>query len=355
MSTLSLTASAPEQERVLIIYTGGTIGMQASSKGLTTGGDIEARIARTLYTLPIKERQQLPPHDVLSYPTLIDSSAATPMSWQQLATDIHTRLNRYAGFVILHGTDTLSWTASSLAYQLQGLDRPVILTGAMQPLDVANSDGLENIVGALRFATQPDLQEVAVYFAGRLLRGVRSTKQHTEAADAFTTPNYPLLGARVDDDFVYYTARGLAYQQRGAPRFELPDYAPLANGEVARIVCWPGMAAWQLESWLSDARVKGALLQLWGAGNLGENPALLEVLASASGEGKLLVATSQCPSGSIHLGAYSAGHGVFEAGVMSGADMTAEAAYTKLVHLLAQPLSDKQRRALFVTPLIGER
>ena len=169
------------------------------------------------------------------------------------------------------------------------------------------------------------------------------------------TPNYPLLGSRVGDDFVYYTARGLAYQQQGAPRFELPYYASLGNGEVVRITCWPGMAAWQLESWLGDPRVKGALLQLWGAGNLGENPDVLEVLASASGEGKLLAATSQCPSGSIHLGAYSAGHGVFEAGVMSGADMTAEAAYTKLVHLLAQPLSDKQRRTLFVTSLIGER
>ncbi|NOG32085.1 asparaginase [Halomonas sp. TBZ9] len=355
MSTLSLTACDPEQQRVLIIYTGGTIGMQASSAGLTTRGDIATRIAQALSTLSIKERQQLPEYDVLSYSTLIDSSAATPLNWQQLAADIHANLNRYAGFIILHGTDTLSWTASSLAYQLQGLDRPVILTGAMQPLDVANSDALENIVGALRFATQPDLQEVTVYFAGRLLRGVRSTKQHTEAADAFITPNYPQLGARVGDDCVYYKARGLAYQQQGAPRFELPDYAPLANGEVARITCWPGMAAWQLESWLADSRVKGALIQLWGAGNLGDSPALLEVLASASGEGKLLAATSQCPSGSIHLGAYAAGHGVFEAGVLSGTDMTAEAAYTKLVHLLAQPLSDKQRRTLFVTSLIGER
>ena len=355
MSTLSLTSCGPEKERVLVIYTGGTIGMHASSKGLTISGDMESRIAQALSTLPIKERQQLPEYDVLSYTTLIDSSASTALNWQQLAADIHTHLNRYAGFVVLHGTDTLSWTASSLAYQLQGLDRPIVLTGAMQPLDVANSDGLENIVGALRFATQSDLQEVTVYFADRLLRGVRSTKQHTEAADAFITPNYPLLGSRVGDDFVYYTARGLAYQQQGAPRFELPDYASLANGEVVRITCWPGMAAWQLESWLGDPRVKGALLQLWGAGNLGENPDVLEVLASASGEGKLLAATSQCPSGSIHLGAYSAGHGVFEAGVMSGADMTAEAAYTKLVHLLAQPLSDKQRRTLFVTSLIGER
>ena len=355
MSTLSLTANAPDLERVLIIYTGGTIGMQASSTGLASSGGIDEKVEKALATLHIKERQQLPAYDVLSYSTPIDSSAATPMNWQQLAADIHNNLNRYAGFVVLHGTDTLSWTASSLAYQLQGLDRPVILTGAMQPLDVANSDGQGNIVGSLRFALQADLQEVAIFFAGRLLRGVRSTKRHTEADDAFITPNYPLLGSRVGDDFVYYTTRGLAYQQQGAPRFELPDYAPLANGDVVRITCWPGMAAWQLESWLGDARVKGALLQLWGSGNLGENPAILEVLASASGQGKLLAATSQCPAGSIHLGAYATGHGVFEAGVLSGADMTAEAAYTKLVHLLGQPISNEQRRTLFVTSLVGER
>ena len=355
MSPLSLKTYAPHQERVLIIYTGGTIGMQASSIGLTTSGDMEARIGRALATLPIKERQALPPYDLLSYSTLIDSSAATPLNWQQLAADIQAKVNNYLGIVVLHGTDTLSWTAASLAYQLQGLDRPVVVTGAMQPLESANSDGLDNIVGALRFASRPDLQEVTVYFGGHLFRGVRSTKQHTQNTDAFISPNYPPLGARVGNDFIYYTARGLTYQQQGAPRFELPDYSPLSSGEVPRIICWPGMAAWQLESWLGDPRVKGALIQLWGAGNLGETPGLLEILARASGEGKLLVATSQCPAGSIHLGAYAASNGVFDAGVLPGADMTAEAAYTKLIHLLAQPLTEQQRRSLFVTSLAGER
>lgn len=355
MSTLSLTSCAPTRERVLIIYTGGTIGMQASPQGLVSGDNIEKRVAQSLATLPINERQHLPAYDVISYVELIDSSAVTPRHWQQLAADIHDNINDYAGIVVLHGTDTMSWTAASLAYQLQGLDRPVILTGAMQPLEVANSDALENIVGALRFATQADLQEVALYFAGQLLRGIRSSKQHTEAADAFFSPNYPLLGERVGDDFVYYARRGLAYQQQGAPRFELADYSALTNGEVVRVVLWPGIAAWQLDAWLDDTRVKGALLQLWGSGNIGDDDGVLEVLARASGEGKLIAATSQCSIGHIHLGAYAAGHGLSEAGVLSGDDMTAEAAYCKLVHLLAQPLTDKQRRQRFMTSLAGER
>jgi L-asparaginase len=356
MSTSSpLAACAPSEERILIIYTGGTIGMEVSPKGLLPSGHFDQRLDQALAQLPLPERQRLPVFDLISYPTLIDSSAATPATWQYIAADIDARISDYRGFIILHGTDTLSWTAASLAYQLQGLDRPVVLTGAMQPLEVANSDALENIQGALHFAAQAALQEVVIYFAGQLLRGTRAAKQHTEAVDAFSSPNYPLLGERVEEDFVYYPSRGLSYQQRGAPRFELPDYTPFAQGEVIRVALWPGIAAWQLAAWLNDARVRGALLELWGAGNIANDPDIVAVIATATGEGKLVAAISQAPQGSVHLGAYAAGHDLVEAGVLSGDGMTPEAAYTKLVHLLAQPLTDTARRERFVTPLVGER
>ncbi|MDP3533969.1 asparaginase [Halomonas sp. M1] len=356
MSTTSpLTSSAPTKERLLVIYTGGTIGMLQQANGLTPGGNFRERLHQALSHLPLAQRQNLPAYDVISYSSLIDSSAATPLNWQQLARDIADNVNAYRGFVIIHGTDTLSWTAASLAYQLQGIDRPVVLTGAMQPLEAPNSDALDNLYGAFRFAVQPALQEVAIYFANRLLRGVRSIKQHSNAVDAFSSPNYPLIGERVGDDFIHYPSRGLACQQRGAPRFELADYLPVAQGEVARVVLWPGISAWQLESILGDSRIKGALLQLWGAGNIPSNPDLLALIAKASGEGKLIAAISQCPQGSIHLGAYAAGDGLADAGVLSGDDMTPEAAYTKLVHLLAQPLSFEDQRRRFLTPLVGER
>lgn len=329
--------------------------MRQQPNGLSPSGDFEERLHRAFRTLPVDQQQTLPAYDLISYTPLIDSSAATPLHWQQLAQDIADQMAHYRGFVIIHGTDTLSWTASSLAYQLQGIDRPVVLTGAMHPLEAPNSDALNNVYGALRFAAQPALQEVAIYFANHLLRGVRAIKQHCEAVDAFSTPNYPLIGERVSNDFIHYPSRSLAHQQRGAPRFELATYQSLNQGEVVRISLWPGISPWQLETLLADERVKGALIQLWGAGNIPNDPALLHVLATAYGEGKLIAGISQCPQGSIHLNAYAASDGLADAGVLPGGNMTPEAAYTKLVHLIAQPISLEDKRHQFLASLVGER
>ncbi len=186
-----LTETTCSHERILIIYTGGTIGMQPTATGLMPAGNFADRLHNALQQLPIPQQQALPAYDIISHDPLIDSSAATPATWQTLAGDIAERFATYRGFVILHGTDTLSWSASSLAYQLQGLDKAVVLTGAMQPLEAANSDALDNICGALQFAAMSELQEVAIYFAGRLMRGVRAVKQHCEAMTAFASPNYP--------------------------------------------------------------------------------------------------------------------------------------------------------------------
>ncbi|BBI74106.2 hypothetical protein HAALTHF_35470n [Vreelandella aquamarina] len=134
MSQAPLLADAQSsQERLLVIYTGGTIGMQPQANGLSPAGDFPKRLASALSQLPLRDQQMLPAYDVISYSPLIDSSAATPITWQQLAADIAERFTEHRGFVVIHGTDTLSWTAASLAYQLQGLDRPVVLTGAMAP------------------------------------------------------------------------------------------------------------------------------------------------------------------------------------------------------------------------------
>ncbi len=340
---------------LLVIYTGGTLGMVESGSGLVPGGDIEARLARALGALSAERRAALPEFEVLAFPDPIDSSAATPREWQRLAAEIAERHRDHPGVVVLHGTDTLAWTASSLAYQLQGVDRPVVVTGAMQPLEADGSDATDNLELALRFAVDPALQEVAIAFGGKLLRGVRARKWLSRDADAFASPNYPLLGERIGMDPILYPEQGLARQQRGAPRFELPDYGPLAEGGVARIVLWPGITARQVAAWLHDPALKGALLEVWGGGNVPEDPELLGVLAEASGQGKLLVAISQCPHGGIDIGHYAAGQGLHTAGVLSADDMTPEAALTKLVHLLAQPLADDERRQRFLARLVGER
>ncbi|WP_069383607.1 asparaginase [Halomonas caseinilytica] len=340
---------------LLVIYTGGTLGMVDSPQGLVPGRDFEDRLRRALATLSPERRAALPDFQMRETSRPIDSSAATPADWRDLATLVADHYQAHDGVVILHGTDTLAWTASSLAYQLQGIDRPVILTGAMAPLEHSGSDALTNIEAAMRFATDARLQEVALCFSGRLLRGVRSRKWQTRHTDAFISPNYPLLGEFVGNDAVLFPGRSLERHQRGAPRFELPDVTGLTEGGVPRLVLWPGIAAWQLEAWLLDDRVRGALLEVWGGGNLPEDPAILGVLARASGEGKLLAAISQCPHGGISIGAYAAGRGLVDAGVLSGDDMTPEATVTKLVHLLAQPLDDDERRRRFLTPLVGER
>ncbi|SEK30892.1 asparaginase [Halomonas daqiaonensis] len=340
---------------VLVIYTGGTLGMVESSRGLVPGRNIEERLRRALADLPPGRQASLPTFEVLETDRPIDSSNATPDDWQRLALLVARHYRQHAGIVILHGTDTLAWTASSLAFQLLGLDRPVILTGAMRPLEAEDSDAVANVEDALRFAVIPRLQEVAICFAGRLLRGCRSRKWQTREANAFTSPNQPLLGERVDEDIVLYPGRGLADHQRGAPRFELADYSAMPPGSVIRLALWPGMQAWQLEAWLRDDRVNGAMLEVWGGGNLPNDPALVGALARASGEGKLLAALSQCPYGPVTFGSYAAGQGLNDAGVLSADDMTPEATFTKLAHLLALPLTESDRRRRFLTPLAGER
>ncbi|NIC06088.1 asparaginase [Billgrantia bachuensis] len=350
-----MNESSSADRPVLVLYTGGTLGMVPSAEGLAPGGDIESRLRQALAGLPPSRQARLPRFTVQSVNDPIDSSAASPRDWQRLGAIIAAQVGEHAGVVVLHGTDTLSWTASSLAFQLQGLDRPVVVTGAMHPLEAEGSDALDNIELALRYAAKPELQEVVVAFAGRLLRGVRTRKIHSEADDAFVSLNYAVLGERIDDDVILYPGRGLETQQRGAPRFELPDYSILADGGVVRLVLWPGIQAWQLDAWLSDSRVRGALLEVWGGGNVPPDPELIGVLAKASGEGKLLAAISQCPVGGITPGHYAAGQGLLQAGVLSGDAMTSEAAMTKLVHLLAQPLDEQERRRRFLTPLVGER
>lgn len=340
---------------LLVIYSGGTLGMVPSDKGLIPGRDFEARLRAALGKLPPACQASLPYFEMLEYPDPIDSSAATPADWQRLANDIAERYAEHSGFVVLHGTDTLAWSAASLAYQLQGIDKAVVVSGAQLPLEAEDSDALGNVEAALRFAAQPALKEVAVCFAGKLMRGTRTRKWDTHAFDGFASPNYPLLGEMVDGSPVLYPSRGLQAQQRGLPRFELVDYAALGDSPVVRITLWPGMSARLLKAWLLDTDVHGALLETWGSGNIPEDPMILGVLAQASGEGKLLAAISQCPHGAVSIGTYAAGCGLIDAGVIEGDAMTPEAAVTKLVHLLAQPIDEADKRRRFLTSLVGER
>lgn len=335
---------------VLVIYTGGTIGMRESDRGLVAAGDFESRMATALSTLPPDRQRELPRYVLWETTRPIDSSSATPADWRALTRMIAERYREFAGFVVLHGTDTLAWCAASLAFQLQGLSKPVIVTGAQKPLGASDSDALDNLEASLRFATQTGLREVCVSFGGRLMRGCRARKWYTESALGFETPNWPLLGEMVDHAPVLYPGR--CWQGQGAPRFELGTH-PLP--EIVRLPLWPGIRAQDVARWLDDDQIRGVVIECWGSGNLPEDAALLGVLARACAAGKTMVAISQCPVGGIHPGTYATGQTLTEIGIMSGDDMTPEAAHSKLAHLLAQDLSPAEFRHRFLTPLVGER
>ncbi|WP_148253904.1 asparaginase [Aidingimonas lacisalsi] len=341
-------------DKVLIIYSGGTIGMIAGDHGLEPSRGFEAQLCAALEHLAAERLDTLPAFDMTETHAPIDSSAANPADWQMLAGMVAAYHADYAGIVILHGTDTLAWTASSLSYQLSGIDLPIILTGAMTPLAHQGSDALENVEAALRFAACRQLREVAICFAGKLMRGSRTRKCHTTAHDAFDSPNFSVIGDIVDYQPRLTSAACQMTRQR-SPDFELANYRGMHPSSVIRVVLWPGFDAALLRQWLTNDHVRGVLLEIWGGGNMPDDPQLTDVLANASQAGVLIAAISQCPQGEISMGTYAASQGLTTADVLSGGDMTPEAAMTKLFHLLAQPIGDKERRRLFLTSLVGER
>lgn len=337
---------------VLILYTGGTIGMQSGPQGLAPGAHFEQRLADTLARFPSRVRDALPAYHMICYSRLLDSSAVTPAHWQAMAEDIVRHRHQYRGFVVLHGTDTMAWTASSLAFQLAGLGKPVVLTGAMRPLESTASDAPANVLGALMAAGCAELDEVVIHFAGCLYRAVCTTKVHCHALEAFQSPDTPILG---NSDANGCRLQKSALRQVEPPHFTaLHDYSALCHGEVVRLALWPGIQAWQLDAWLNAPTVRGAVIELWGAGNLGDTSALLEVLAQASATGKLLAGVRQTWAGQVQLGAYAAGHGLNEAGILCAGAMTVEAAYTKLVDCLARDGSRDWQAQRFMTDLVGE-
>ncbi|GED42186.1 asparaginase [Cobetia marina] len=340
------------ETHILVLYTGGTLGMVQSEQGLVPAGDFDARLRAALEDLPPSRRGRLPAFTLREFPQLIDSSSATPADWQQIAGEIADAYDSFDGFVVLQGTDTLAWTASSLAFQLKGTARPVIVSGAQLPLEADGSDALANVELALTAAAQPTLNEVVVAFGGQLLRGVCTRKWYTQDHRGFTTPNAPLLGEWVDDRVVVYPGRLMDDQ---GPAFELPDYACLGQDAVIRLPLYPGISAESVRVQLLRSEVKGAVLELWGSGNLPADAELLGVLADARGEGKLLAGISQCPHGPVSIGHYAAGAGLATIGILSGDDMTLEAAFTKLLHLVALNQDEDWQRERFLMPWVGER
>lgn len=329
--------------RILVLHTGGTIGMERGTDGYRPMPGFGALLRHRLADVP-----GLPEFELMALAQPIDSANLQPAQWTAIATELVTRWDDYRGFVVLHGTDTMAWTASALSFMLRGADRPVILTGAQIPLVEPRSDALANLESALLLAATLTCGEVGVFFGRQLLRGNRSTKRSSTALDAFASPNAAALaeveiGLRVDHGRLL---------REGMRDFRLPGFDARA---VAVLTVHPGLSAGQIDGLTSDPALRGLVLCSYGAGNLPDaTPGLLDALSRAVARGVVVVNRSQCAHGTVLQGAYATGSALNRIGVVPAGDMTLEAAFTKLHVLLATLADPTEVRRQFATIWCGE-
>ncbi len=343
--------------RVLVLYTGGTIGMTQGPRGWVPAPGLlvrELRRSRAFHvegepdlTLPTDIDGLVVRYTVREYPSLLDSANMGPADWVGIANDIAAHDAETDAFVVLHGTDTMAYTASALSFMLEGLSKPVIFTGSQIPFMRVRNDATANLLGALTLASRADIPEVGLYFRDSLLRGNRATKVDASGLDAFASGNLRPL-ARVGVDVT--VDRDLVRPPGAGPVRVVPITQPL----VACFRWFPGLTPHTLDAML-QAPLQGVVLQTFGAGNAPDNqPELLRVLRKATDSGLVLTHVTQCLRGTVRDD-YAGGRALAEAGVVGGLDMTAEAALTKLMWLLSQPhLTRADVRRLFATDLRGE-
>lgn len=333
------------QKNILIIYTGGTIGMQMSERGYipVSGFDqvIRSRLAHS-------HHMALPEFDVLELTPLIDSANLAPNNWSKIAELINQNYQDYDGFIVLHGTDTMAYSASMLSFMLQGLTKPVIFTGSQIPLAEIRNDALDNLITALVLAAFHPISEVCVYFSGRLLRGNRSSKVKATGLDAFDSPNFPWLG----QVGLHIELHPQLFLSTSEPHFILPQFS---TGAVAILPIYPGMNDQVISATLNTDGLKAVILRSYGVGNLPDNnKALLFTLRQAAKKGIAIINISQCLQANIYQGQYACSDVLNEIGVISGRDMTIEAAFCKLHFLIASKQSAKQIQQRFTQSLAGE-
>ncbi len=330
--------------RVLVLHTGGTIGMAAAADGLRPMAGFGAVLEQHLAA----QAAALPALDIVELDQLIDSANLRPAHWRTIAEALLARWERHDGFVVLHGTDTMAWTASALSFMLRGTDKPVILTGAQIPLLAPRSDAPANLHGALALATGTPVREVGVYFHHRLLRGNRSSKLKSTAFDAFDSPNYPPL-AELGIELALHRERLLPAAARD---FIVPAFDADA---VAVLTMHPGLSSHVAAAVADTPALRGLVLRSYGAGNVADaEPALMAALARAVARGVVVVNVTQCTYGGVRQGAYATGAALSRIGVVAAGDMTLEAAFAKLHVLLARHADPATVRAQFAQPLCGE-
>ena len=339
-----MTGSTGKDKRVLIIHTGGTIGMKKTENGYTPAPGF---LKEALAALDDMRRPEFPSWELYETSPLLDSSNMSVEEWNSIAALIYESYSEYDGFVILHGTDTMAYTASALSFILDGLNKPVVLTGSQIPLSEMRSDARENLITSVIIAAEGVVREVSLCFNGRLLRGNRAMKVSADGFAAFDSPNYPHL-AEVGIT-VRYNEGALARPQ---PPSEL-TLRPFSNIPIGVLKIFPGMQFGLFEEIMTE-RLSGIVLETFGAGNIPGGTNLLPIIERAFKAGAVITVCSQCPGGTVVLGAYETSNGLKGAGAVSGMDMTTEAAVAKLYYLFSFGKSKEEIKLLMEKNLRGE-
>lgn len=335
---------------ILIIYTGGTIGMFEDPK---TGALCNFDFTHLVSYIP--ELQHFGYRiDSYAFQPPIDSSDMTPEHWKKLVRVIASNYERYDGFVVLHGTDTMAYTASALSFMLENLHKPVILTGSQLPVGALRTDGKENLLTAVEIAAaktadgQAAVPEVSIFFENRLMRGNRTTKINAEGFNAFRSFNYPSLA---------HTGIHIRYEQqyvlRIAPEKPFTPHYSLDN-HLAILTLFPGISQETVEAVLHAPHLKAVVLKTFGSGNAPQQPWFTDLLRQAQEGGIVVVNITQCDQGSVEMGRYATGLQLLQCGVVNGYDSTIECIVTKLMFLLGKGLEGNALRQHIEEPIAGE-
>jgi L-asparaginase len=344
---LNTAAKNDIEASILIIYTGGTLGMAYNH----SGDLIPFNFGQILEKIPNLTSMNVT-ITVISFPEPIDSSNVNMQHWVDMAYIIYENYDTYDGFVVLHGTDTMAYSASMLSYMLKGLNKPVIFTGAQLPISAMRSDARENLMTSLEIATakvngNPIVPEVCIFFNHMLLRGNRGKKVQSVHFDAFESENYPPLaesGIVID-----YNLPVIKPFEEGQLR-----YLNKLDNNVMILKLFPGITSRILDSSFQIDGLKGVVLETYGSGNSPSEDWFINSLEKAIKKGVIILNVSQCNGGRVIQGRYQTSKDLKRIGVLSGGDITTEAAITKMMFLLGNENDEKTIRKKLVTPLAGE-